>query len=49
MTLMKLEQAENKWNLKMQVLEREIEKLKTEVAKAEDLQRHVKEKCGNGK
>ena len=48
-TLMKLEQAENKWNLKMQVLEREIEKLKTEVAKAEDLQRHVKEKCGNGK
>ena len=48
-TSMKLEQAENKWNLKVQVLEREIEKLKTEVAKAEDLQRHVEEKCRNGK
>ena len=44
-----LEQAENKWNFKMQLLEREIEKLKTEVAKAEDLQRRMEEKGGNGK
>ena len=32
MTLMKLNQAENKWNFKMQILENEIDKLKTEVA-----------------
>ena len=32
MTLMKLNQAENKWNFKMQILETEIEKLKTELA-----------------
>ena len=31
-TLMKLNQAENKWNFKMQILENEIDKLKTEVA-----------------
>ena len=32
MTLMKLNQAENKWNFKMQILETEILKLKTELA-----------------
>ena len=32
MTLMKLSQAENKWNFKMQILETEIDKLKTELA-----------------
>ena len=32
MTLMKLNQAENKWNFKMQILEVEIDKLKTEHA-----------------
>ena len=32
MTLMKLNQAENKWNFKMQILETEIDKLKTELA-----------------
>ena len=31
-TLMKLNQAENKWNFKMQILENEIDELKTEVA-----------------
>ena len=31
-TLMKLNQAENKWNFKMQILETEIDKLKTELA-----------------
>ena len=29
---MKLNQAENKWNFKMQILETEIDKLKTELA-----------------
>ena len=33
MTLMKLSQAENKWNFKMQILETENDKLKTELAK----------------
>ena len=33
MTLMKLNQAENKWNFKMQILETEIDKLRTELAK----------------
>ena len=32
MTLMKLNQAENRWNFKMQILETEILKLKTELA-----------------
>ena len=32
MTLMKLKQAENKWNFKMQILEIEIGKLKKELA-----------------
>ena len=32
MTLMKRNQAENKWNFKMQILENEIDKLKTKVA-----------------
>ena len=32
MTLMKLNQAENKWNFKMQILEIEIDKLKRELA-----------------
>ena len=32
MTLMLLNQAENKWNFKMQILEVEIDKLKTELA-----------------
>ena len=32
MTLMKLNQAENKWNFKMQILEVAIDKLKTELA-----------------
>ena len=32
MTLMKLNQAENKWNFKMQILETENDKLKTELA-----------------
>ena len=32
MTLMLLNQAENKWNFKMQILEIEIEKLKRELA-----------------
>ena len=31
-TLMLLNQAENKWNFKMQILEIEIDKLKTELA-----------------
>ena len=31
-TLMLLNQAENKWNFKMQILEVEIDKLKTELA-----------------
>ena len=31
MTLMLLNQAENKWNFKMQILEIEIDKLKTEL------------------
>ena len=32
MTLMKLNQAENKWNFKMQILETEIDKLRSELA-----------------
>ena len=32
MTLMKLNQAENEWNFKIQILETEILKLKTELA-----------------
>ena len=32
MTLMLLNQAENKWNFKMQILEVEIDKLKPELA-----------------
>ena len=32
MTLMLLNQAENKWNFKMQILEIEIDKLKRELA-----------------
>ena len=32
MTLMKMNQAENKWNFKMQILEIEIDELKTELA-----------------
>ena len=32
MTLMKLNQAENKWNFKMQILEVAIDELKTELA-----------------
>ena len=31
-TLMKLNQAENKWNFKMQILETEIDKLRSELA-----------------
>ena len=36
MTLMQLHQAENKWNFKMQILENEIDKLKTEIALTEE-------------
>ena len=36
MTLMQLHQAENKWNFKMQILENEIGKLKTEIALSEE-------------
>ena len=32
MTVMLLNRAENKWNFKMQILEVEIDKLKTELA-----------------
>ena len=32
MTLMKLNQAENKWNFKVQILETEIDNLRSELA-----------------
>lgn len=35
-TLMQLHQAENKWNFKRQILENEIDKLKTEIALSEE-------------
>ena len=37
-TLMKLKQAKNKLNFKIQILQKEIEKLKTEVAEEEPVQ-----------
>ena len=37
-SLMKLKQAENKLNFKIQILQKEIEKLKTEVAEEEPAQ-----------
>ena len=36
MTLMKLNQAENKWNFKMQILGTEIDKLRSELAISEE-------------
>ena len=36
MTLMKLKQAENKWNFKVQLLEKEIEELKLAAVKEKE-------------
>ena len=45
MTLMKLNQAENKWNFKTQILETEIDKLKTELAICGEDGKSILNKC----
>ncbi|KAM7426805.1 hypothetical protein ABFA07_021967 [Porites harrisoni] len=44
-TLMKLNQAENKWNFKTQILETEIDKLKTELAICGEDGKSILNKC----
>ena len=45
MTLMKLKQAENKWNFKVQLLEKEVEELKLAAVKEKEGKNDINTSC----